>query len=551
MKLYRLLPLLLAVCLAAFASQAAAATYSFSLDQANVHVYWNEDGSMSLAYQLRFSNDAFASPIDYVDLGLPNSNFDVNGIRAEVDGAAVFDISASGYQGSGVGVAIGLGERSIQPGRSGTVIVYVERIWNVLYEDSQSDEYASAVFSPTWFGSEYVHGTTDYTVTFHLPPGITAEEPRWHAAPAGWPAEPETGFDQDGRIIYTWHNPSANGHTRYQFGASFPKKYVPASAVANPSIWQTLGISADAVFSFLCCGGFGAFFLGIVVFSVRGAQKRKLQYLPPKIAIEGHGIKRGLTAVEAAILLEQGMDKVLSMILFGVIKKGAAEVVKRDPLEIKVSRPLPENLHPYEVKFLEAFEESSPASRRRELQLMMVDLVKTVSNKMKGFSRRETVAYYRDITRRAWAEVEAANTPEVKSEKFDQALEWTMLDKDYEDRTREVFHGRPVIIPTWWHRYDPAFGRPMSTPQTVSAPGGQISLPHLPGSDFAASMVNGMQNFSANVVGNLTEFTSTITEKTNPIPVTKSSGGGRSGACACACACACAGCACACAGGGR
>jgi len=39
--------------------------------------------------------------------------------------------------------------------------------------------------------------------------------------------------------------------------------------------------------------------------------KTQLQYLPPKIKIEGNGIKRGLTAVEAAVLMEQPMDKVL------------------------------------------------------------------------------------------------------------------------------------------------------------------------------------------------------------------------------------------------
>jgi len=30
---------------------------------------------------------------------------------------------------------------------------------------------------------------------------------------------------------------------------------------------------------------------------------------PPKISIEGHGIKRGLTAVEAAILMEEPLDR--------------------------------------------------------------------------------------------------------------------------------------------------------------------------------------------------------------------------------------------------
>ncbi|MFA7588308.1 MAG: amino acid permease, partial [Novosphingobium sp.] len=53
----------------------------------------------------------------------------------------------------------------------------------------------------------------------------------------------------------------------------------------------------------------------VIYFAAKSAKKLKLKYLPPKIAIEGHGIKRGLTSVEAAVLLEQPMDKILSMVL--------------------------------------------------------------------------------------------------------------------------------------------------------------------------------------------------------------------------------------------
>lgn len=138
-----------------------------------------------------------------------------------------------------------------------------------------------------------------------------------------------------------------------------------------------------------------------------------------------------------------------------------------------------------------------------------------------------------------------------------------MLDKDYDDRTRRVFGPGPVFVPTWWGRYDPGYGRTV-----VSAPsaptggtgggGGGFTTPTLPGSSFAGSIAQGVQNFSSKVVGNISDFTGAITNKTNPVPVTTTTrsgggggGGGRSGGCACACACACAGCACACAGGGR
>jgi hypothetical protein len=251
------------------------------------------------------------------------------------------------------------------------------------------------------------------------------------------------------------------------------------------------------------------------------------------------------------------MDKILTMILFSVIKKDAASVTSREPLKLEIVTPLPEGLRTYEQSFLEAFQESNKRAQRAALQDMMVKLVKSIQKKMKGFSYKETVAYYKKITERAWAQVEAADTPEVKSEKFEENMEWTMLDRDYDDKTRRVFTG-PVFVPIWWPRYDPTYrpSAPRSAPKTtVSVPsegGGGVSMPTLPGSAFAASMVTGVQDFSSSVVGNLSDFTSKITNKTNPVPVTKSSGSGWSGGGGgCACACACAGCACACAGGGR
>jgi hypothetical protein len=137
---------------------------------------------------------------------------------------------------------------------------------------------------------------------------------------------------------------------------------------------------------------------------------------------------------------------------------------------------------------------------------------------------------------------------------FDQQLEWTMLDKDYDDRSRRVFTG-PIFVPMWWGHYDPTFrtGPISSGGGRVSAPGSGSGRTSLPGADFAASVVGGVQTFSQKVIGNVQDFTSRVTNVTNPPPKPSStggrSGGGRSGGCACACACA--GCACACAGGGR
>lgn len=525
-------------------SSALAQTYFFSLDRLQVDVFLNNDGTIDLLYRFTFSNNPVASPIDFVDVGLPDKHFDESRITAEVDGQPVAYISSDEYQGNGTGVAVALGNASIMPGETGTVTVYIPGVEQRFRPDTQDRNYASLVFSPTWFDSRFVDGQSDVSVTFHMPQGVQPMEPRWHQAPPGWASEPIIAADQQGRVTYTWRNTKANGYTQYLFGASVPRQYLAKGAVRNASLIERLGIDPDTLGLIGVCGSIALVFAGLTGIGVYSEKRRKMQYLPPKVSVEGHGIKRGLTAIEAAILMEQPMDKILTMMLFSVIKKNAASVKSKDPLELEISDPLPDGLNAYEIDFLKAFKITRPETRQKELQNVMISLVKSVANKMKGFSRKETIAYYKDIIERAWRQVESADTPEVKSAAYDKVMEWTMLDKDYNDRTRDVFRQGPVYVPTWWGRYDPTFPR-----QATSAPagGGSLSLPHLPGSDFAASMVNSVQDFAGKTIGNLADFTSSVTDKTNPPPPpsSRSSGGGGG------CACACAGCACACAGGGR
>jgi len=541
--------------------------YSFSLDQETVDVWINQDGSVSLEYWFVFTCDPGAHPIDVVDVGLPNDDYRLSDVRAEARGGLVSRIEESEYVTHGV--AVWLGSGTISPGEQGKVRVIVDRVGSMVYEDSDDPEYASAEFSPTWFGSEFVHGSTDMTVRFHLPPGVQPEEPRWHGSPSGWPEEPETALDADGRVLYTWYNPTAAPDRQFIFGASFPRQYVAEDAIQKgpTALDKVFGAIASI---FTCIAGllcnpiflvFGAF-AGFIALSAWGQRRRRMQYLPPSMKVEGVGVKRGLTAVEAAILLETPLNKVLTMILFGLLKKGAVTVLDDDPLKIQAGEPQPEDLHPYEKKFLEAVKKDHTLGQG-QLRTTMTELVKAVNNKMKGFSRRETVTYYQDIVRRAWQQVEGAETPEVRSQRFDEGLEWTMLDDDFDDRTRRVFHTGPVFVPLWWGHYQPwarttaaAGPRPAKAPSTST--GSRPSLPTLPGAAFAASVVRGIEGTASNIVGNVADFTGGVTRVTNPPPKPSTSsgrsyrgGGGGGGGCACACACACAGCACACAGGGR
>ena len=253
--------------------------------------------------------------------------------------------------------------------------------------------------------------------------------------------------------------------------------------------------------------------------------------------------------------MEQPLDKVMTMVLFGTVKKNAATVITKDPLKLQIISPQPADLHDYEKDFLAAFAIEDLAARRKALQEMTVKLVNGVSDKMKGFSRKETQEYYKGIMEKAWSQVEAAKTPEVKGQRIDENIEWTMLDPEYDDRSRRVFSG-PIFAPLWWGRYDPAW-RPASGTGSGAGRPAAPSLGRgsaLPGADLAASVVGGVQGFSTRVLGDLNAFTGRVTNVTNPPPPPSRSsfgGGGGGGGRSCACACACAGCACACAGGGR
>lgn len=588
MKTFRNVFLLLFILgLFAFPSTASAQDYRFEVPAMEVEAYIEEDGTLSLWYYFELQNSNNGAPIQFVDIGMPSSSYSFSNIEATVNDTPVSNFESSDYVPNGF--AVNLGDLAIPPGESGVVTIWIYGVQEVLtpYDEGDRDNYVNFQFSPTWFDPQAdKSNNTEYRVTIILPPGVGDNEGVFYY-PEKWPgpdAPDDTGRTAaEERIYYSWFTGNANAHTQYIFGAAFPNQHVPEDSVVAdiPIIGGSTGSSSGsggfgAVLSFLsgniCCFGGGLLLSGAFIWAIYqgtvGANKRKMSYLPPKMKIEGHGIKRGLTAVEAAILMEQPMNKILTMVLFGSLKKEAVIVEQSEPLKLQVPEPMPDGLHPYEIDFLKAFQE--PEKKRREaLQKMMVTLVNEVSSKMKGFSRKETLAYYEDIMSRAWKMVEDAETPEVKSEKYDQTLEWTMLDKEYEDRTRRTFTGGPVFVPLWWPRYSPTYresigglgqagssiGRTSTGGATIG--GSKPSLPNIPGSDFAARVINGSTVMAAGVVGNLTNFTTGITNRTNPIPVSTSSGsggfrgGGGGGGSSCACACACAGCACACAGGGR
>jgi hypothetical protein len=537
----------LALCLVSLTPAVLAQDYSFRVPENRVHLYINQDGTVDIVYDLTFAPDPGSRPIDAVDIGMPNSTYRLSDIRASIDGVPIANIDNSPYVKPGV--AVELGTHAIQPGQTGTLHLEAT-VEDLIYQDSSDSEYASLEFAPTWFDSNYVHGTTYLEVNFHLPPGVTAEEPRYHDQ------QPTEAYFEDDRVVYTWAYDNARGDTQYVHGASFPKKYLAEGVVQKAPAFN-IDFSACCSSPFIWFILFGGGWAFLAFLGNRAQKRRKMRYLPPALAVEGTGVKRGLTAVEAAVLLEAPLDKVMTMILFGLVKKGVVIVESEKPLKVQTIEPPPKDLKLwyYERRFLNAIGDGGKIAEG-ELREMAIDLIGDVNKKMTGFSRRETKAYYQDIAARAWKQVEAADTPEVLGERWGEGLEWTMLDDDWRDRTRQVFRDRPVMMPHWWWFYRPwaasaGSARPsVSTPRPAGA-GTPVTLPTLPGADFANTVVTSVENAANTVVSSVESFTSGVTKTTNPPPKSSSSSGRSGGGYSCACACACAGCACACAGGGR
>jgi hypothetical protein len=522
---------------AATPSPVAAQNYYFEVPREVVTVAVDADSSFDVDYEITFRNTAAGDPIDIVDIGFPSEDYDLESITADIDGHPLYVIRPSEYVD--VGVEILLTGYEIGAGEAATLRVR-GRNDHMVFEDPADEAYASAVFSPTWFGSEFTTGSTHLTMTLAFPPGVTGEQSRWHEDEGG---EPTRMFVKEGRVHYVWDWRRASPSERYSFGISFPRAAV--AEVRSPPRLEWLGglFAGLAGFATQFCGCLVpiTIFVLVAVFGAANRRRRRMKYLPPKAKVEGVGIKRGLTAPEAAILMERPLNVILTMTLFGLIKKGALSVVSPESLKFE-KLPFKENgLRPYEKEFVAAVEEDGTLGEKK-LQDMLVSLIKEVEKKMKGFSHRETVEYYRKIVKTAWRLVEEAGTPDVKVEEFTNGLEWTMLDDDFEGRARTIFVGYVVPRPVWWGRVAPPAG-----------PGGvSLDMPTLPGASFADAVVTRVEGIANGVVSKVESFTGKVTATTNPPPVRASSGGGWSGGgSSCACACACAGCACACAGGGR
>jgi hypothetical protein len=597
---------LLACVALSVAVPAAAQNYRFTVPKMDMEIFVQPDASVRVTYEIVFDNNRGARALDAVDVGLFHGKYDTRNMRATLDGRPLHGIRRSPYVDPGVEVP--LGPHAIAAGRRG-VFRFEATIPDMVYQDTTRDDYASLRVTPTWFGQQFVTGSTELKIAVHMPPGVEADEVLYQNQ-----AFSGKGLFH-GRVVAYWEFPNTRIVGPHMVGVSFPKRGM--THVITLSKWDLLvlwwegnpqvqvGSGAAlfilfAIFFFRFSGGTGVSFFVIVVsivgflfvsspvfhlvaipffpvlfgllwYPTRKGKRRR--YLPPIASVEGGGIKRGLTAPEAAVLLELPIGRLVTLVVFGLMKKGVARMTNDEPLTVVVERDYigerparlekaAENgvvLHAYEHAFLDVISKA-PGSAVGDLDLSdaLKGLIDHTVERVTAFDLKETRRYYEHIIKRAWAEAESLGEVDQRTKAVDKNFEWLLMDDGYRDGfsrwDRSGYRYRPI----WIYGRVPGSGGLGSAAGGAARSSGPAFTPTF--GDVAGSFAGWTENLAGQAASSI--MPGSIGDKAGIVDfsgfdrgtgrflealASNSGGGGGGGGCACAgCACACA-----CAGGGR
>jgi len=507
-----------------------AESLTYHVDYEYVKIWINEDGTIDLLYGIKVT--CYSGTMTGFYVGQPTDDFkigeakDVSGVKLDAR-----DVS----EGNNYQVDVTL----LKPIGKGEVSEFtlLTNVGRMIFKDEQNPGNYGMKFIPTWF--DYAE-LSDLKLLIIFPPETKVENvkntPDW-----------DSTQEEDGRLAMYWERHSLTQGQRFEVGVSFPSSLLPNYEAEEGSSGILFVLIPLIIFIIIAI--FVVLFIRRFMTSIKRAQ-----YLAPQMSMESLGIKTGLTAVEAAQLLDLPPQKIITAILYGLLLKKVVSVEGIDPSIKLAALPQPQELRYYEIDFVKAIKPDGFLSEEKLAQTIMY-LRDTVDNKIRGYCREDTINHYKSVVAEAWKQVETAQTPELASNLFNEQLLWLMLDGKYVDRTREKF--TPIIFipsPDWgWYHYNRRYiPKPETLPQAPSPT--QPSKTTIPGADFANSIARSFEQTSSKIVLNMEKFTKSIL----PPPPQKAQSHTpvqhRSNcvcAChACACACACVSCACACASGG-
>ena len=91
--------LLLTLACVLMVAPVAAQEWRFQVNERIVHVYVNDDGSIWIDYDITFTPDPGAHPLDIIDIGLPNYDYSLGDVSADVDGDSIGGVGPRGTAG--------------------------------------------------------------------------------------------------------------------------------------------------------------------------------------------------------------------------------------------------------------------------------------------------------------------------------------------------------------------------------------------------------------------------------------------------------------------
>jgi len=531
--------------LAIFLSSATAWTGTYHLEKQWVKIWINQDGTIDLFYNITLAHES-GDDISFITIGQPKGDFTIGNAKDQYGNTLTAEQS---IQGSDYKAKVPL-HSPLHAGQKIWITLTTD-VANMIYNDSkQNPGHFGMLFIPCWWPVTVL----DLRVAIVLPSGINATMVR---TSRDW----SSAFVEGDRLVVYWETQNLSENAQYPVGVSFPQEYMPN--------YTPDGSPPPSAFP----GNFAPFLILFFVFGVicvlvfAGTFAAKHRYFAPSLSMETLGLRRGLTAVEASYLLDMKPTKMVTEILYSLLKKRAVwtEAVKpslklRIMSEFQSPQARKELLRYYETDFLSAVRQDGTLDEVKLAQTVMA-LRDAVEDKMSGYCRRDTIAYYKSVVARAWEQVEQAGTPELTSNAYDEQLLWLLLDPDVKMRTNAAFLNRSFEPhPAWfwyWYGYQHYHPRPAYTPRieapTVGTPTQAAKPPAIPGADFANNIATSLEQTANNIVVNLEKFANAIIpmqpgkQSHNPVHH------GASCVCAChacACACACVSCACACASGG-
>lgn len=539
-----LIAVLLCVCVLPTGLVRGARVYSVDHEWAQITI--NQDGTIDLTYNITLTLSS-GEDINYFDVGQPKGDFEVG---TAIDQYNHTLTTTPNTDESYVTVKF---NSALTAGNS-IWFTLTTNVGSMIYNDTTNPGNYGMLFAPQWMQEVPVK---DVRVQIILPLQESANISEVKTTQNLY----NSTSIVDGQWAVYWEKDqiSANNADHYSVGVSFPAKYMPDYV---PS--QGGGDNFPDFSPYLTFIGYGVivFIIFIFIFFIISLA-RKMPYASPKISMETLGIRRGLTAVEASYLLDMKPRQIVTEIIYSLLKKRVVWVEATKPsLKLRILSPYEnktgtkENpLRFYEIDFLNSLKPDGSLGEEK-LARAVVYLEGAVEEKMRGYSRKDTVDYYRGIVTKAWTQVEQAGTVELASNAYDEQLLWLMLDPNYQTKTKTVFQNRVFQPdPSWfwyWYGYTHYNPHPTYHPN-INMPTQSAPAPQIPGADFANNIATSLENTANGFVVNLEKFANSIIP---PAPAKTShqpakSGSGCACACAdCACACACVSCACACAGGG-